>query len=77
MIDKIRVINMINKTAYNKQKSVQASLGRQQEAYEGEQYDNDNAKHMQDLEAFDTGMGRQPNLYELKNNLYFDVNDYD
>ena len=68
---------MINKTAYNKQKSVQASLGRQQEAYEGEQYDNDNAKHMQDLKAFDTGMGRQPNLYELKNNLYFDVNDYD
>ena len=68
---------MINKTAYNKQKSVQASLGRQQEAYEGEQYDNDSAKHLQDLKAFDTGMGRQPNLYELKSNPCFDANDYD
>ena len=63
--------------AYNKQKLVQASLGRQQEAYEGEQYDNDNAKHMQDSKAFGTGKGRQLSIYELKSNPYFDANDYD
>ena len=50
---------------------------RQQQAYEGEQYDNDNAKHMQDLKAFGTGKGRQPSIYELRNNPYFDANDYD
>ena len=68
---------MINKTAYNKQKALQASLVRQQEAYEREQYDNDRAKHMQDLKAFDTGKGKQPSIYKLKSNPYFDANDYD
>ena len=63
---------MINKTAYNKQKALQASLVRQQEAYEREQYDNDRAKHMQDSKAFGTGIGKQPSIYDLKNNLYFD-----
>ena len=70
-------MTMINKTLYDKQKALQASLVRQQQAYEREQYDNDNAKHMQDLEAFDTGIGKQPSIYELKSNPYFDANDYD
>ena len=65
-------MTMINKTLYDKQKSVQASIGRQQEAYEWEQYDNDRAKHMQDSKAFGTGIGKQPSIYDLKNNLYFD-----
>ena len=68
---------MINKTLYDKQKALQASLVRQQEAYEWEQYDNDRAKHMQDLEAFDTGIGKQPSIHELRKNPYFDANDYD
>ena len=68
---------MIDKTLYDKQKAVHASLVRQNQAYEWEQYDNDRAKHMQDLEAFDTGIGKQPSIYELKSNPYFDANDYD